>query len=307
MNICALALFSLVSVHSVPISGAGCAASAYTRGWDQLLHRTSIAKDDTRFGLHEGAPKYGISKAEAEWLKQVTGRVICPGALNLKGTLGSGSLVGRNDLILANVHGLRNADGSKRDDWPKCYFESQSQPPIRRTLKLSDPDTIFGTRHANTEPDLDYALIRLEEPILGIDPIPIAMDAADLKKNQEMFVVSGHQERMKKGRKVLSNEPVIQRCKARDINPSAYDSGMVVVSDCSTTGGSSGSIILTRDQNNRLVGIGVHARGTKPSADGKDYDSVDETAHRSIELMFEGPLKKALQRSLGLEPSTKEN
>ena len=302
MNFCMLTLMVLVPIHSVPISGAPCAASGYTKAWDDLLHKSSIGKDDTRYGLHQGAPKYGISKSEAEWLTKVTGRVICPGGPNLKGTLGSGSLIGRNDLILANVHGLRNADGSKRDDWPNCYFESQSQPPVRKKLKLSDPDTIFGTRHANTYPDLDYALIRLEEPILDVEPIPIATDAAAIKKDQELLVVSGHQERMKKGRKVLPNEPVIQRCKARDIYPSANDSGMFVNSDCSTTGGSSGSIILIRDQSNRLVGVGVHARGGEASADGKDY-SVDKDGNSSNELMFDGPLGKDLQKSIGVRDS----
>ena len=298
MNVCMLALMVMVPSHSVPISGAGCAASAYTRGWEGLLHKAAVAKNDTRFGLLSGGSKYGLSNAEAEWLAKVTGRVICPGDQKLKGAQGSGSLIGRNDQVLTNAHVLRNLDGTKRDDWSKCYFEAQSQPPVRRNLKIFDPGTMFGTRHPDGDRDLDYVIVRLEDPILGVEPIRIGSDGKNIAVGQSMLMVSAIQKRMKKNRAVGSNEPVIQSCEARDIIPSRNERGMVISSNCSSTDGASGSIVLARDAGNQLVAIGLHARGGDDVLDGKEYDATLNKGNHSYELMFDGPLYKDLQRSL---------
>ena len=300
MNVCMLALMVLVPSHSVPISGAHCAQSGYTKSWDTLLHRVAVAKDDTRFGLHEGAPKFGLTANEKDWISKVTGRVICPGDKETKGALSSGSLIGRNDLILTTAHSFRNRDGSARSDWPSCYFETQSQPPVRRKLLL-DSTTIYGTTKPQSEQDLDYTLVRLAEPILGVEPIPIAADAGGIKEGQELIVISAHQDSMKKERKLLANEPIIQRCSAREILPADERSGVATYSDCSSTGGASGSILLKRDDSNRLVGVGVLNRSAKRSLDGAPYDGTPSKGNYSLQLMFDGPLLKDLSRSIGVQ------
>ena len=166
---------------------------------------------------------------------------------------------------------------------------------------MFDLGTAFGTRRPEKDSDLDYALIRIDEPILGVEPIPIATDAKSLKKNQEMLVVSAHQGRMKKGRKVMPNEPVIQSCEAKDITVSQNNRGMVVLSDCSSSKGASGSIILMRDESSRLVGIGIHARGGGEQYDGKDFDISGGDGNYGVELMFDGPLAADLRRNQELK------
>ena len=301
MNVCMLALMVMVPSHSVPISGASCATSGYTRAWDGLLHKSSIAKNDTRYGLRQGGPKNGLSAAETEWISRVTGHVICPGGEGLVGAQGSGSLIGRNDLIVTNVHVVRNDDGSKRDDWDKCYFESQSQPPVRRKLKFFDPGTLFGTRLPDKFYNLDYALIRLDEPILGVEPISIAGNAGSIKADQKILLVSAMQADLKKDRKVIPNEPIIQSCSARNIIPPVGKGGVTIHSDCSGTGGASGSIMLERDESNRLVGTGIISATGKRFLDGREYESGIAGTNYSLHLMFDGQFYRDLQHSLGVQ------
>ena len=297
MNVCMLALMVLLPSHSVPISGAPCATSGYTRAWDNLIHRTSISKNDTRYGLRQGSSKLGLSPAEKVWISKVTGNVICPGGPALKGSQGSAALIGRNDLIATNVHVLRNQDGTKRDDWPNCYFETQSQPPIRRKLKFFDPATVFGTRDAIADRNLDYAIVRLESPVLGVEPVSVAASAGSIKANQELVVVSAYQDSLKPGRTLDGNEPIIQACKSKDFVRGGEDAGTIMYSDCSGTAGASGSVTFARDENSRLIGVGIMTRSAKRSLDGKEYDVTATEGNHSTHLLFDGGFLRDIRNS----------
>jgi Trypsin-like peptidase domain len=221
---------------------AGTAAERSLRG--QLVPVNIIDGRDDRGSLVELGPALGLSSAEIERIRKVSGYVGC---LSPSPSLGSGALYLTNGQILTAGHIFFEPSGQKRSN---CFFKNQDRAPIMIDLEVNTAR--FGAAPPKPGSNNDYAVVRLETPLSGAEPFPVDV-SVPVKSGDELIVVTAHPAGMT--REVDRAVPVVQGCTIRRA-PISTAATNFYRSDCDATGSSSGGMHLSR-VGGRLVFRGI--------------------------------------------------
>ena len=203
----------------------------------KVLEKAGDQTGDSRLPITLGGPKLGLSAQEIDRLRDNTGLVQCDGKKNE--ARGSATLLGDGSHILTAAHIFIDDSGKSRESNFSCTFTTQgTQPQTRKfSFKLGDPKLAAIGKNWPKDPWGDYAVITLDKPISGTNPIPINLTDKTIKNSQKTFVVSALQiDRMN----FYRSQPLIENCEIYDqefhIQASGYSNHCRCDSGCSGGG-----------------------------------------------------------------------
>jgi len=203
-----------------------------------------IDGDDDRDSLLAIGPSLGLSEAEIDRIRMVSGYVGC---FLPTPSLGSGALFLNNRQILTAGHIFFEDSGERRSN---CFFKTQDSRAIKVDLLVDEAK--FGANPLKAGSNYDFAIVPLAEPIEGAEPFPVDTDV-EIKSGDALIVVTAHPAGMEK---VVPNEvPVVQGCTVRRV-PISTSITSFYRTDCDASGSSSGGMHLSR-VNGELVYRGV--------------------------------------------------
>lgn len=199
---------------------------------------------DDRDSLLAIGPALGLSKAEIDRIRKVSGYVGC---FLPTPSLGSGALFLNNRQILTAGHIFFEDSGVRRSN---CFFKTQGEPAIKVDLLVDEAK--FGANPPKAGSNYDFAIVPLAEPIDGAEPFPVET-GVKVKAGDALIVITAHPAGMEK---VVPNEvPVAQGCTVRRV-PISTSITSFFRTDCDASGSSSGGMHLSR-VNGELVYRGV--------------------------------------------------
>lgn len=235
MKACA-ALIVIALVVGAPAAVAGEVAP--------LVRVNIIDGTDGRGSLLDLGPEFGLTPAEIDRIRTVSGHVGCFEPLP---QVGSGALFLTNGQVLSAGHLFFTPDGAKAS---KCYFRQQTPRSAWRELMTDDANARFGAIPPKPGSNHDWAVVRLAEPIDGAEPFLV--DDTTPAAGDELVVIAAHPADLDD---IDPNVPVVQRCTVRRA-PISSSTTSFYRTDCDTTGASSGGMHLFR-AGGRLVFRGI--------------------------------------------------
>ena len=242
----AIVALALASCGETMANAAGAASPAPLAGGLSIRLVNIIDGDDDRDSLLTLGPSLGLSTAEIDRIRTVSGYVGC---LSPSPSVGTGALFLTNRQILTVSHIFFEPSGRRRS---KCFFKNQSARSIKIDLLLGPGEAVFGSDSPKPGSNADYAVVTLAEPVAGADPFPVAPNAP-VRSGDRLIVVTAHPAGM--AREVDNGIPVVQGCKVRRVPKSTAPTSFYR-SDCDATGSSSGGMHLSRVDGN-LVFRGI--------------------------------------------------
>jgi hypothetical protein len=208
---------------------AGSSASAATL---PVVPVNIIDGTDERGSLLEVGPNIGLSAAEIERIRKVSGHVACFAPVP---KVGSGALYLSNGQVLTAGHIF--FDGATRQS--KCFFRPQT--PGSAWHELDAGAARFGASPPKPGSNDDWAVVRLKAPLADAAPFRVMPDAP-VKAGDALIVITAQPE----GFETLDpNVPVAQPCRVRRA-PVSSAATSFYRSDCDASGGSSGGMHLAR-------------------------------------------------------------
>ena len=218
----------------------GLALAALLVATSQPASANIIDGKDDRGSLLTLGPTLGLSSEEIARIRKVSGHVAC---FSPQPMVASGALFLANDLVLTAAHIFFTADGGRAT---KCFFRQQAPGSEWLPFKTDAADARFGAVPPKAGSNADWAIARLDRPIVGAVPfapattLPIPGDA--------LIVLTAHPVDMEA---MDPNVPVVVGCKVRRV-PASTAATNFYRSDCDATGGASGGMHLAR-VDGRLV------------------------------------------------------
>ena len=273
--ICALALVSSayaagLKSNELPLTRHGTQRPSS----NHLLHYVNIiGPTDDRDAITVLGPKLGLTPDEINYLRTVTGYVMCPGTKYHNRAISSGALVGSNEWVLTAAHTFIDEQGRRREPLSDCWFQNQTVPWTKSPLRFEESTFKFGTEfpYRSIEDQAgDWAIVRLEAPLNGSAPLPIS--TIDVRDGDPVFNVFAHAAGMM--RHVPMTEPGIEACQVRK----KYRHGTMFDIDCDVSGGQSGSMVLSRDVGELAV-VGIAITSGKPEQDFTPYDGTNSFSY----------------------------
>jgi hypothetical protein len=209
---------------------------------------------DERGPLVELAASLGLSAAEVDRIRKVSGHVVC---FEPEPTFGSGALFLTDDLVLSAGHIFFQASGAPAS---KCFFRPQVPNSVPVPLLTDAANARFGANPPKPGSNNDWAIVRLASPGAA-EPFPPAATAP--KAGTPLVVLSAHPVGFDAQDPDI---PVAQPCSIRRA-PVSSSSTTFYRSDCDASGSSSGGMHLSRE-NGALVFRGMTI-SSGPSSDPK--------------------------------------
>lgn len=222
---------------------------------------------DDRLTPADFARSNGLSSAQIAARFGATGIVRCGAAV------GTGQLVGADNVLVTAAHVLFSADGQMRD--PACSF-SINAGGRRQVVPVQLGQIVSGSRSPYHAPAVkDWAVAPLAWPVFGARPYALA-GAMDVPGTLVLAA----------GARGTHELPSLQRCRARQVTAIAAGLREVAI-DCDAEGGTSGAALLT--ERGGFVGLYVGFRSTHPGMPGPF-----SMTHYNFGLTAEGPLRDAI-------------
>lgn len=237
-----------------------------------ILQRINIiGGEDGRDSILRNGAALGLSRDEIARIRATSGYVGC---LAPSPSVGSAALFLNNRQIVTAAHVFFDDAGKRRR---KCFFRNQAPEPVMVDLALDDT-AIFGAPSPKPGSNNDFAVVQLAEPFPAETPFPVAPDVP-VRKGDPLIVVTAHPAGM--DRDIDRDVPVTQSCMVRrTIAAKSAATTSFYRSDCDASGGSSGSMNLSR-VGGRLVFRGITITTgpwQEPAFRGAPYDE----AHGSV-------------------------
>jgi hypothetical protein len=217
---------------------------------------------DDRGALVALASSLGLSAAEVQRIRKVSGHVACSGQVP---KLASGALYLTNGLVLTAAHTFFH--NGKRQT--QCHFRAQNAGSSWIELKTGEGDARFGAVPPKPGSNADWAVVRLAAPIAGAVPFPLPLNAP--KNGDRLVVISAHPAGMES---IPPEMPVAQSCTVRRA-PKSSSTTSFYRTDCDATQGSSGGMHLHRGADGALTfrGMTISTGPTEdPAFKGAPYD-----------------------------------
>ncbi|HVV93818.1 MAG TPA: hypothetical protein VHD15_10395 [Hyphomicrobiales bacterium] len=234
---------------------AGCGVVAAALGMGTVAAQAVTFTSDARLTLDEFARAHGENPARLEARYAATGMIRCNGVYS------TGQLTLRDDIVTTAAHAFYDPAGRPRGDLSACTFMVEVGG-LRRTVPLDASTLVVGTTDPYPlPPSLDWAVVRLAQPIAGVHPYTIANGGSD----GEGVALLAHRHRgwVHDGRRAIED------CRIR--SEAAKPVGLApreIDIDCSAGDGASGSAILEQGADTRMVGIYVGWRSSHPETTG---------------------------------------
>lgn len=189
---------------------------------------------DERGSLLERGPALGLSNAEIARIRSVSGHVGC---FEPTPVAGSAALYLTSGQILTAAHIFFEDDGRPRT---KCYFRPQVDGSEWLELLPDRANARFGARSPKPGSNNDWAIVRLAQPIAGVEPFPV--DETRPAAGDRLIVITAQPAGMEH---LDPNVPVAQGCVVRRAPVSSSNTSFYRT-DCDATGASSGGMHLAR-------------------------------------------------------------
>ncbi len=176
--------------------------------------------------------------------------------------------------LVTTVHTFLDAQGRSRG---KCQFRNHESPPQIIDIDLTAAHR-FGKTGPRTPEELnDYAVVRLKEPVK--DAVPFRTDTAYLQQNEWVIGVAASQK--SPTRQFERYEPVVQRCRNRDIY-SVPGAPVQYITDCDLSPLGSGGIVYTKNANGAMVVKGIFAATGNEGLNGQPYNTANGSYTRVV-------------------------
>ncbi len=280
----------------VPLVAIGSAASAFpTRIQDctqknkyqpfkDILHNVNIVGKDGRGPLRKLGPKFEINgdksialtDEEIAIIEKSVGMITCFNKKDQAVSYAVASVQRHNGQVVTNSHVFLDRNtGVGLAKIERCEFENSEATPQKIAIDFKRENYILGTDDLTDLYYEDRATVLLERPVEGLsnEDLLQPQNAIDvLRPDQAMVVASGKNQPSIPVEQVPLGEAVAQACQAMRWIESPKGGASVLMTDCSGKGAMSGSVYLARNDQKKLVVVGIHRKGGKDSMDGKPYD-----------------------------------
>ncbi|WP_371347865.1 trypsin-like peptidase domain-containing protein [Ancylobacter sp. IITR112] len=229
-----------------------------------------IIDRDDRLSRDDYARSFGLTPAAMASRFGATGLVRCGSAV------GTGQLVGANNVLVTAAHVLFAPGGEPRGRGAACTFEINAGGR-RQTIPVDVDKVVCGARQPYTQPAVkDWAVVPLVAPAKGVRPyMPGTMQ------------VPGNIVLAAAARSGGVESYSLQNCQARKVTATASGGLREVAIDCDAEGGVSGAAMLSPE--GVFLGLYVGFRSAHPGKVGPFSMS-----HYNFGLSAEGGLREAI-------------
>lgn len=255
--------FVVVPAKADPIESKSAASAS-------LPSSAIIIDKDDRLSRDDYARSFGLTPAAMASRFGATGLVRCGSAV------GTGQLVGANNVLVTAAHVLFAPGGEPRGRGAACTFEINTAGG-RQKIEVDVDKVVCGARQPYTQPAVkDWAVVPLAAPAKGVKPympgtmpVPgnIVLAAAARSGGVESYS--------------------LQNCQARKVTATAPGGLREVAIDCDAEGGVSGAAILSPE--GAFLGVYVGFRSAHPGKVGPFSMS-----HYNFGVSAEGGLREAI-------------
>lgn len=256
----------------------------------ELIHKTAVAKDDTRVGLNNFKPKDlpPLTGEEAALIRKTIGRCNCEFLAENESspkTIYSSCFIagnrGTNAELHFNAHLIRpffTPDGVQKPGKLSCTFANKAgDKPAKFSLV---PGTFRVGSLVPNDTAEDKAVVKLSQPIPGVVELPILDGAATITEGMSLYLFSAEQDRMKV--KVNANQPIAQEVKVLNV----YRNSAGEIKAFSTTGSAtkhtSGSVYAVRDSQGGLAAVGMIQSSSPDENDGQPVFTKDPISGKTL-------------------------
>lgn len=263
-----LAALALCGAAVAPVSAGAIERKSSTSA--SLPSSAIIIDEDGRLSRDDYSRLAGLSPAAMASRFGATGVVRCGSAV------GTGQLVGANNVLVTAAHVLFAPGGEPRGRGASCTFEIVTAGG-RQKIPVDVDKVVCGAREPYVQPAVkDWAVVPLASPAKGVKPympgtmrVPgdIVLAAAARSGGQEYYS--------------------LQSCQARKVTKTAPSGLREVAIDCDAEGGVSGAALLSPD--GAFLGVYVGFRSAHPGKVGPFSMS-----HYNFGLSAEGALRQAI-------------
>lgn len=232
-------------------------------------------KDD-RVPLIDLARDNSWSQEKLQFALRNAGRIFCP--FQLLSTDGkpaplSAALVGTDVTVLTAAHLFYDDNGQPK--WPieelnLCSFQNFSNDSSPLDIR---PGTYQIGRYERKRLKSDWMVVRLEKPLRGATGFPVDLSGEVLAKGRKLVNVSG----LHVGSLLPRDIASAQYCSNyQHHRPSSADPHAYLLTDCDSSPGNSGSILLGETGRDGLIAAGVvsghnYPREESTAADGDPF------------------------------------
>lgn len=271
-GIARLLLGVAVSIGATALASEAGAAEIRNAGGGADLPSAAILIDgDDRLTPEQYAQANGLSLAQVARRFSATGLVRCGGAV------GTGQLVGANNVLVTAAHMLFAPGGAPRGSGEGCTFEIDAGGERQRVPILLER-AVSGSREPYAAPAVrDWAVAPLARPVTEARPYALG----------PVMKVPGPVVLVAAARTGGVESRSLERCSARQVTAQAPGGLREVALDCDAEGGTSGSALLS--EKGGLLGVYVGFRSAHPGTPGPF-----STSHYNFALTAEGPLRQAI-------------
>ena len=257
-----LSLCSLSAAHALERKNATTTA---------LPPSAVVIDEDDRLSLDDYARANSLSA------KAVASRFGATGIVRCGQAVGTGQLVGSNNVVVTAAHVLFAPGGHSRAEGTSCTFEIDAAGK-RQVIELKLETVQSGCKEPYAEPAIrDWAVAALAAPVIGVRPYTLA---APMAVPGDIVLTSA-------ARSGGVENHSLQRCKAREVTGTSPAGLREVAIDCDAEGGTSGAAMLT--DTGGFLGVYVGFRSAHPGEAGPFSMS-----HYNFGLTAEGPMRKAI-------------
>jgi hypothetical protein len=227
---------------------------------------------DDRGTLAALGPKLGLTAAEIQRIRQVSGHVACFGA---RPALASGALFLADDLVLTAAHTFFE-NGTRAT---KCFFRPQTPGADWMPLLTDAANARFGAVPPKPGSNNDWAIVRLATPVAGATPFPPA--ATRPRAGDRLIVLTAHPADMES---LDPTMPVVRGCTVKRV-PVSSGATDFYRSDCDAVGGDSGGMHLARVDGSLVFRAITISTGPwrDPALSGAPYDEKAGSVTTALE------------------------
>jgi len=230
-----------------------------------------VIDEDDRLSLEDYA------RANSLTAKAVATRFGATGLVRCGQAVGTGQLVGSNNVVVTAAHVLFAPGGHSRAEGTVCTFEIDAGGK-RQVIELKLETVKSGCKEPYAEPAIrDWAVAALAEPVTGVRPYTLA---AAMTVPGDIVLTSA-------ARSGGVENHSLQRCKAREVTGTTPAGLREVAIDCDAEGGTSGAAMLT--DTGGFLGVYVGFRSAHPGEAGPFSMS-----HYNFGLTAEGTMRQAI-------------
>ena len=266
---------------------APCRTGVNLKAIKDVVEKSPKDPADDRGPLLEMGPKLGLSPQEIKRIRETTGKLHCAGPGGISGTA---TLVGDGSTVVTVAHAfIDEKTGKNRFAKPDCTFTTLSDPPITRKLmvQLSNPNLMILGKHYPIGSGNDYAIVKLDKPIFGVNPFPIDLSSTQIPVRQKTYVVSALQKELSR---FDPTQPIVETC---EISGTLFGiHTMTYQNRCHVDGGASGGSQYQRSASGQLVFKAVVIEGGKTFENPLDPENGNLTKSLGVESEFLADVKR---------------